>query len=127
MRVDEKTNEIPVAQAVLPTLPIKHRVCTADALHTQTDFMRVIHAQQAETVLTVKGNQPTLSPTKASPQRLLALNRGHWSIGAIRFAETSEKLGDGEQGGERSLTTERVTWGAIPHPLGERGNAAPSR
>lgn len=157
VRVDEKTNEIPVAQAVLPALPIKHRVCTADALHTQTDFMRVIHAQQAETVLTVKGNQPilytdlatyfadpqahyveaqtvdrrrgrlevrtikvstemnaylaprwpyvaqvaqltrsvtkasktstevvylitTLSPTKASPQRLLALNRGHWSI-----------------------------------------------
>lgn len=60
VRVDEKTNEIPVAQAVLATLPIKHRVCTADALHTQTDFMRVIQAQQAETVLTVKGNQPTL-------------------------------------------------------------------
>ncbi len=58
--VDEKTNEIPVAQALLPTLPIRHRVCTADALHTQTDFMRVIHEQQAETVLTVKGNQPTL-------------------------------------------------------------------
>ena len=60
VRVDEKTNEIPVAQAVLPTLPIRHRVCTADALHTQTAFMRVIHEQQAETVLTVKGNQPTL-------------------------------------------------------------------
>lgn len=60
VRVDEKTNEIPVAQAMLPTLPIRHRVCTADALHTQTDFMRVIHAHQAETVLTVKGNQPTL-------------------------------------------------------------------
>ena len=26
-----------------------------------------------------------------------------------------------------SLTTDRVTWGAIPHPLGERGKAAPSR
>jgi predicted transposase YbfD/YdcC len=60
VRVDEKTNEIPVAQAVLPTLPIRHRVCTADALHTQIEFMRVMHEQQAETVLTVKGNQPTL-------------------------------------------------------------------
>ena len=60
VRVDEKTNEIPVAQAVLPTLPIRHRVCTADALHTQTAFMRIIYEQQAETVLTVKGNQPTL-------------------------------------------------------------------
>lgn len=157
VRVDEKTNEIPVAQEVLPTLPIRQRVCTADALHTQTDFMRIIHEQQAETVLTVKGNQPTLhadlatyfadplgrflqaetidrrrgrtevrtikvstemnaylapswpyvaqvaqltrtvtkagkttaevvylittlTPSKASPQRLLDLNRGHWSI-----------------------------------------------
>src|SRR5216683_3015351 len=29
--------------------------------------------------------------------------RSHWGIGAIRFAETSEKLGDGEQGGEKIL------------------------
>ncbi len=54
-RVDEKTNAIPVAQAALLTLPIRHRVCTAAALHTQTDFMRVIHAHQAETVLTYTG------------------------------------------------------------------------
>jgi predicted transposase YbfD/YdcC len=66
VRVNKKTNEIPIAQAVLPTLPIRHRVCTADALHTQTDFMRAIHAQQAETVLTVKGNQPPLSSDLAT-------------------------------------------------------------
>lgn len=60
VRVHAKSNEIPVAQAILPTVPIRHRVCTADALHTQTEFMRIIHEQQAETVLTVKGNQPTL-------------------------------------------------------------------
>ena len=29
--------------------------------------------------------------------------RSHWGIGAIRFAETSEKLGDGEQGDETIL------------------------
>jgi hypothetical protein len=30
-----------------------------------------------------------------------------WSAGAIRFAETNEKpFGDGEQGGEKSLTTD---------------------
>jgi predicted transposase YbfD/YdcC len=29
--------------------------------------------------------------------------RSHWSVGAIRFAETSEKLGDGEQGDETIL------------------------
>jgi predicted transposase YbfD/YdcC len=60
VRVDEKTNEIPVAKQVLPTLPIRKRVCTADALHTHAEFLRLMHALQAETVLTVKGNQPTL-------------------------------------------------------------------
>lgn len=58
--VSEKTNEIPVAQALIPTLPLRGRVCTADALHTQSLFMRVLHDQQAETVLTVKENQPGL-------------------------------------------------------------------
>lgn len=58
--VDEKTNEIPVAQALLPTLPLAGRVCTADALHTQVAFMRIVHEQQADTVLVVKENQPTL-------------------------------------------------------------------
>jgi len=60
VRVDEKTNEIPVAKQVLPSLPIQQRVCTADALHTHAEFLRLIHALQAETVLTIKGNQPTL-------------------------------------------------------------------
>lgn len=60
VRVDEKTNEIPVAKQVLPTLPIGQRVCTADALHTHAEFLRLMHALGAETVLTVKGNQPTL-------------------------------------------------------------------
>ena len=60
VRVDEKTNEIPVAKVVLPTLPIWQRVCTADALHTHAEFMRLMHRLGAETVLTVKGNQPTL-------------------------------------------------------------------
>jgi len=56
----EKTNEIPVAKAVLPTLPIAGRVTTADALHTHAEFMQVIHDQRGRCVLTVKKNQPTL-------------------------------------------------------------------
>ena len=157
VRVDEKTNEIPVAKQVLPSLPIASRVCTADALHTHADLLDLLHEQGAEAILTVKGNQPTLyadlhtyfadpaaqyqqaetvdrrrgrievrtlrvstemnrylaatwphlgqvaqltrsvtkagdttsevvylittlTPQKASPARLLALNRGHWSI-----------------------------------------------
>src|SRR5947209_4184168 len=45
----------------------------------------------------------SLPATVAIPQRLLTLKRGHWTIGAIRFAEMSEKLRDGEQGGKTTL------------------------
>jgi predicted transposase YbfD/YdcC len=60
VRVDEKTNEIPVAKQVLPTLPIGQRVCTADALHAHAEFLCLLQKLGADTVLTVKGNQPTL-------------------------------------------------------------------
>ena len=59
--VSEKTTEIPVAQALLPCLPLAGRVCTADALHTQTDFLQRVDALGGKAVLTVKKNQPTLS------------------------------------------------------------------
>lgn len=61
VRVSEKTNEIPVAKRELTHLPIAGRVCTADALHTHAEFLTCIHELKGETVLTVKGNQPTLS------------------------------------------------------------------
>jgi len=35
----------------------------------------------------------SLTPKRADASRLLSLNRGHWSIGAIRFAEMSESSG----------------------------------
>ena len=58
--VSEKTNEIPVAQALLPCMPVEGRVFTADALHTQKEFMRCVDALGGKTVLTVKNNHPTL-------------------------------------------------------------------
>lgn len=57
--VSEKTNEIPVAQALLSCLPLAGRVCTADAMHTQTDFLERVDVLGGKTVLTVKKNQPT--------------------------------------------------------------------
>lgn len=60
VRVDEKTNEIPVARAVLPVLPLAGRVVTADALHTCAQTAQGIGAQEADYLLVVKGNQPTL-------------------------------------------------------------------
>jgi predicted transposase YbfD/YdcC len=58
--VSEKTNEIPVAQTLFPCLPLAGRVCTADALHTQKDFMQCVDALGGKCLLTVKKNQPTL-------------------------------------------------------------------
>ncbi len=60
VRVDDKTNEIPVAQAILPHLPLRGRVVTADALHTQTATAQVVLDQHADYVLVVKDNQPRL-------------------------------------------------------------------
>lgn len=60
VRVDEKTNEIPVLQAVLPLLPVAGRVVMADALHTQVATAQRIVQAGGHYVLTVKKNQPTL-------------------------------------------------------------------
>jgi predicted transposase YbfD/YdcC len=59
-RVDDKTNEIPVAQAVLPSLLLPGRIYTADARPSQVNWMQVVHLNHAFTVLTVKENQPNL-------------------------------------------------------------------
>jgi predicted transposase YbfD/YdcC len=60
VHVSEKTNEIPVAQALLPCVPVAGRVCTADALHTHREFLQRVQALGGACVLTVKKNQPTL-------------------------------------------------------------------
>ena len=62
--VDEKTNEIPVAQELIAKLDLEGRLVALDALHTQTRTARVL-AQEAgaDYLLTVKGNQQTLRQT----------------------------------------------------------------
>lgn len=60
VRVDEKTNEIPVARAVFPALPLAGRVVTADALHTYAETAQAILAQGGDYLLGVKRNQETL-------------------------------------------------------------------
>lgn len=61
VRVSDKTNEIPVAQAAAARLHWRGRVLTADALHTQTALVATMRALGGEVVLTVKDNQPTLA------------------------------------------------------------------
>jgi predicted transposase YbfD/YdcC len=60
VRVDDKTNEIPVAQELLAHLALRGRVVTADALHTQTALARLLLDHGAAYLFTVKDNQPRL-------------------------------------------------------------------
>ena len=58
--IDDKENEIPVAQKLFSTMDLKNTVLTADALHCQRDTAAIIKGQAGVYVLTVKDNQPLL-------------------------------------------------------------------
>ena len=61
-RVADDSNEIPAAQCLLKRAPIEGMLVCADAMHTQTKTARIITQERgADYLLTVKGNQPTLS------------------------------------------------------------------
>jgi len=59
--VDSKTNEIPEIKPLLEPLPLKGRLVTADALHTQRETARwLVKEKKADYLFTAKDNQPTL-------------------------------------------------------------------
>ena len=59
--VDAKSNEIPAVRDLLKAfVSLAGAVITIDALHTQSDTAQVILGRDADYVMTVKGNMPTL-------------------------------------------------------------------
>lgn len=60
LEVGEKTNEIPQARNLLPTLPIRGRVCTFDALHSHRQLWNLLRSTHAYPLFVIKGNEPTL-------------------------------------------------------------------
>ena len=66
LAVGEKTNEIPEARKLLPTLPISGRVCTFDALHSHRQLWRLLRSQHAYPLFVIKGNEPTLQADLAT-------------------------------------------------------------
>jgi predicted transposase YbfD/YdcC len=59
--VDAKSNEIPAVRDLLKAFAsLAGAVITIGALHTQSDTAQVITGRQADYVMTVKGNMPTL-------------------------------------------------------------------
>ena len=61
--VSEKSNEIPAVQELLEILNLKGAVITADAMHCQKKTAKKIIDAEADYVLQVKKNQPTLMKT----------------------------------------------------------------
>jgi len=57
--IDNKTNEIPVAQRALSKMNLCGVMVTADALHTQTQTCRLIYQAHGDYILGLKGNQPS--------------------------------------------------------------------
>ena len=59
-KVADKTNEIPVMQAMLRHLSVKGTIISADAMHCQTGTAEVARAAGADYMLQVKNNQRNL-------------------------------------------------------------------
>jgi len=55
--VETKENEIPVARELLKQIPLKDKIVTADALHTQREASAYIVEQGGDYIWPVKGNQ----------------------------------------------------------------------
>lgn len=61
IEVDDKTNEIPVAQQVLKNLPLERSIVTLDALHTQRETARlIVEDKHSDYLMTAKENQKEL-------------------------------------------------------------------
>ncbi len=60
VKVDEKSNEITALPALLQVLALKGCIVTIDAMGCQTEIVKTIVAQEADYVLSLKGNQGTL-------------------------------------------------------------------
>ena len=58
--VDEKSNEIPAVRELLEILDLSGAVVTMDAMHCQKKTLRMIRENNADYLVQVKDNQPTL-------------------------------------------------------------------
>lgn len=58
--IECKTNEIPVAQKLIPKLGIENAIFTADAMSCQTNTINTVKATNNDIIVQVKGNQKKL-------------------------------------------------------------------
>lgn len=58
--VGDKSNEIPAVQQLIAMLDLEGATVTADAMHCQKETAKAIREKEADYILFVKGNQPSL-------------------------------------------------------------------
>lgn len=87
--IDAKTNEIPVAQKALCGLNLKGCIVTFDALHTQTDTIKIIAGQKGDYVGGLKGNQSGL--LEAAISRFAVEKKAFIAEKGTDYYETTEK------------------------------------
>jgi predicted transposase YbfD/YdcC len=89
VKVDDKSNEITAVPELLRLLEIKGCIVTVDALNTQKEIAHQIRAQDADYVLALKDNHPTL---RAEVEGIFeAVREDHNAAGSISTTETIEK------------------------------------
>ena len=87
--IEEKTNEIPVAQEILKNMQLKGCIITFDAMHTQKETIRIIAESKGDYVGGLKGNQGTLL---ADAERTFSTEiKKKLKESVVSYYETSEK------------------------------------
>lgn len=87
--VDAKSNEITAIPLLLELLDLKGCIVTLDAMGCQKDLAAAIREQEADYVLTVKDNQPTLHQTLQ--EAFLAHAEADYTDPSLRRLKTVEK------------------------------------
>ena len=89
MAVDDKSNEIPAVPELLKLLELEGSVVTLDAMHCQKETVKAIRGEQADFLITVKANQPTLYGAIAD--LFLAYGEADYQVKGLRRHVTVEK------------------------------------
>ena len=103
--VADKTNEIPVLEAVLRGLLLEGRVLTVDALLTQRAIAQHIGEDGGDSVMSVKGNQPQL------PQEIGVVFQDPTVVAETRTASETGRICE-----RRACMATSSTW--LAHDLG---------
>lgn len=87
--VDDKSNEITAVPRLLQLLELTGAVVTLDAMHCQTETAVAIRNQNADYLLTVKKNQPTLH--RELLEQFLEYGEQDYKVRGLRRHTTTEK------------------------------------